>query len=153
MTLQNNYYSIAMTDLLFLQHSLDTEFYNQITIQCQQVVEKLLKSVLEIVSPQAQKLFGSHNLRSIATEIANNGVSLNVSIKDFAVLKDYYFESRYPGADFLIATRTDCEQALITVYDTVDAVNAFRMSKGLSTETFQRIPLTQLNNNNNKCTT
>ena len=58
--MKNEYYSIAYNDLLYLQATLHLPFYNNIAVNAQQVAEKVLKSVVEIVSPDAEGILKTH---------------------------------------------------------------------------------------------
>ena len=40
--LENNYYSIACNDYRYLLRNLDSEFYNNMAIECHQICEKHL---------------------------------------------------------------------------------------------------------------
>ncbi|MEG0963341.1 MAG: hypothetical protein RSF88_10855 [Lachnospiraceae bacterium] len=44
-----DYYTIAYNDLRYLQLTLGTDFYNQIAVAAQQIVEKMLRSISERV--------------------------------------------------------------------------------------------------------
>ncbi len=48
--MKNEYYSIALGDLEYLQATLHLPYYNNIAIAAQQVAEKMLKSVVELSS-------------------------------------------------------------------------------------------------------
>ena len=74
-----NDYFVAVNDLGFLKYNLASEFYNQIAVNCQQVAEKLLKSVLDEVATGCESLLHSHNLRGIYDEVhaIDNSFSLS----------------------------------------------------------------------------
>ena len=134
--MQNNYYDIAYNNLLFLEHTFQTEFYNDISIQCQQVAEKFLKSIIEeIYSSQdnsIDKLLHSHNLRALFDSIHTLIPDFILNRGELSMLKDYYYDAKYPGDNFVTVTREECKECIKTLYDVVEQVNAFREKNNLS---------------------
>lgn len=63
------YYSIACNDLSYLQATLHLPFYNNIAVGAQQVTEKMLKSVAELVCVNPESVLKTHNLRTIANKM------------------------------------------------------------------------------------
>lgn len=108
--IKNNYFSIAYNDLHYLlRYDADDEYsYNRVAVETQQVVEKLLKGLVEISEDvpvdEKAKLLGTHNLRRLG-ESVNLHYSKKLSITDLAYLKDFYFEARYPGDNFVEVTK------------------------------------------------
>lgn len=49
--MKNEYYDIACGDLEYLHFGLASHNYNRISVDAQQVAEKMLKSVLELACP------------------------------------------------------------------------------------------------------
>ena len=137
--INNDFYSIAMNDLRFLQANADGEFYNNMATLAQQVAKKLLKSVLEVTSPSANKEINSHNLKTILNTINEEETLLNLNYKDISVLKDYYFDTRYLGADFANVTKEEISDAFEIVYNVLDEVNKFRTDKGYPVEEYEAI--------------
>lgn len=81
--IQNDYYSIAVNDYQFLAAALHTRLYNQISVQCQQIAEKLLKSVAEeVCTVQVEDLLKSHNLKKICQSIHDELPSFQLDIRD-----------------------------------------------------------------------
>jgi len=137
---RNEYYSIAMDDLLYLQHNLDTTHYNQIAAGSQQVAEKLLKSILELVQPEAESLLCGHNLRKIYEAIPKDE-GMKLSIRDLSFLKDQYFETRYPGDNFVIVTREECSECLEIMYEVVSQVTEWRSKRELPVVSYKTLHL------------
>ncbi len=54
------------------------------------------------------------------------------------MLKDYYFDAKYPGDNFVNVTAAECEQCLTTMYDVIDFVHAARNKLGLSCSKIER---------------
>lgn len=138
MNKNNDYYKIAHKDLLYMQAAMsNVPLYNQITVDTQQISEKLLKSVAELVCPDTEKLMGSHNLKLIYNEIVKYEPEIRMDRKSLAVLKDYYFEARYPGDNYIDVTEGECVDSLNTMYDVLKEVNKFRICHGLPVFTYK----------------
>ena len=137
MTKNNDYYRLAHKDLLFLNAAMkEFPLYNNISVCAQQVSEKLLKSVAELVCPNAEQVLNSHNLRQIYREI--NAIE-NTFILDgakLASLKDFYFDARYPGDNYIDVSEAECNENLDIMYDVVEVVNKFRRTHNLPTFTY-----------------
>lgn len=136
--MNNDWYSIAVSDLQYLRLTLNTTYYNQMIVQCQQISEKMLKSVAELVCTEEIAL-KTHNLRQIDSLIKKNGINLNLNQSDLAYLKDFYFEARYPGDNFTEVTKEDFDKALAIMYTVVEKVTVFRTEKNLPCDTYEEI--------------
>lgn len=134
----NDYYVIACNDLYYLQATLHLPYYNQIAVGAQQVAEKMIKSVAERTCVGIEKLMGSHNLRALYTEIKKNEEDFELDRDKLSTLKDFYFDARYPGDNYVDVDEDDCERCLATMYDVVEAVNAFRIRHELPFHEFER---------------
>ena len=134
---KETYYSIAIFDLKYLQATLHLPYYNNIAIGAQQVTEKMLKSVAEMVCVNPEKLLKSHNLRSIANHIyEDEGIEFNE--EQMAYLKDFYFDARYPGEDYINVSKEQCNKCLQIMYDVIDIVHQFRERCGLLVENYDK---------------
>ncbi len=129
--MKNEYYSIALGDLEYLQATLHLPYYNNIAIAAQQVAEKMLKSVVELSSVNCESLLRSHNLRALYDEAFKQFSVSPVNRGDLSMLKDYYFDAKYPGDNFVNVTEAECEQCLTTMYDVIEFVHAARNKLGL----------------------
>lgn len=138
--MRNDYYDIAYHNLLYLEHALSTSFYNDIAIDAQQVTEKMLKSVLEQVSDSddLDKLLHSHNLRAIYDKIHREYSDFHVDRGDLSILKDYYFDAKYPGDNFITVTAEECTECISIMYDVIEATNKFREENGLDVQQISR---------------
>ena len=124
---RNDYYSIAMEELKYLEATLCLPYYNEISIHCQQVAEKVLKSVAEMVCVNdIEIILKTHNLKRIADGITECYPDFNINVRDAAYLKDFYFDARYPGENYMVVTKTECEAALEIMYKIIKEVNRFR---------------------------
>lgn len=124
----NDYYAIACNDLLFLQATLHLPLYNQITVQTQQVVEKMLKSVAERTCAGIERLMNSHNLRAIYDAIHQNVPEIHLNRGDLSMLKDFYFDAKYPGDNFVVVDRDTCIDCLQVMYEVIKEVNRIRQN-------------------------
>ena len=133
MTVKNDYYSIACNDYRYLLRNLDSDFYNNMAVECQQICEKALKSVLVYVNPDAKTIINSHNLRQIYSAIDEEEL-INLDMAKLSLLKDYYFEARYPGDSFISVKKKEFEMAYLTVIDVLNEVNKWRIKHNLEVE-------------------
>ena len=115
--LENNYISLALNDRKFLLQFLidDENAFNRQAVDCEQVVEKLMKGVLENIEMDDFRLKGdllhSHNLKKIGNVI-NEYLHINLSLESLAYLKDFYYEARYPGDDFIVVSKSMRDRCL-----------------------------------------
>lgn len=136
--MKNDYYYIALEDLQYLQATLHLPYYNNIAVATQQVAEKMLKSVAERVSVDCRHLMRSHNLRALYDLVYNEYPVLPVNRGDLSMLKDYYFDAKYPGDSFVNVTEAECSQCLNTMYEVIDYTNAVRKQLGLECNSTER---------------
>jgi HEPN domain-containing protein len=108
-----NYKDIAEEDIKAARGLLTYNLYNQAGIHVQQACEKQLKFWLEEHNKLDIALSRTHNLRRLLREV---GGYENTLLKDAAVVENYYFDTRYPGRDYMEITEEDVEAAL-TFYD------------------------------------
>ena len=123
----SSYYDVALNDLKYLNYCIDgidhMPEYNNVMIQEQQVCEKLLKHLvrLYVFDADVDKLLKSHKLITLVNRIEKStGRQLEVDKDALRYLSDFYFDGRYPGVDFIVATRKDAEKG----YDIVNQVKA-----------------------------
>ena len=128
--MKNDYYDIAYNDLLYLEDDYYKTNYNPMVVQIQQVAEKMLNSVLVLVSTN-ETLFHSHNLRQIYDAIHELQSDFVLDRMELAYLKDFYFEAKYPGDNFVVVSREECATCLHIMYSVITAVTEFRRKAGL----------------------
>ena len=132
MDLKNSYYDIAYNDYLFLQKSLNTGFYNNTLPLMQQICEKLLKSVLidfDLVNSDVDTLLRIHKLDRIYEGVKsrlNQPVPFELSVESLAWLTSFYFDCRYPGDNFIVATAEHEKKALVITENILRFVNQLR---------------------------
>ena len=131
---KNDYYSIACEDLKYLQCTLGTPLYNNIAVGAQQVTEKMIKSLAEHTCVGIEKLMNGHNLRALYMEIHKVLPEFFLDKGALSMLKDFYYDAKYPGDNFVVVDRTEC---LETMYETIRAVNEEREKLELPVEEFE----------------
>lgn len=139
--MRNDYYDIAYNNLLYLEHALSTNFYNDIVVGAQQVSEKMLKSVLEQVcdmQDDVDKLLRSHNLRAIYDRIKMEVGDFSLDRGELSILKDYYFDAKYPGDNFVNVTREECAECLEMMYRVIEETNRFRMKNQMEIKNIEK---------------
>lgn len=113
----NSYYDLAMNDRKWLLRSLqweDDDLYNRQVVDCQQVVEKILKGLVETTALPAKdiaELLKTHNLRKLGL-VVNKEFGKQLNVSDLAYLKDYYFEARCPGDNFICVSKEERDKCL-----------------------------------------
>lgn len=121
--IKNNYLDIAKNDLEYLESVLEinSTFYNQLAVQCQQVAEKFLKGYLDklCLEEDVSDLLRKHNMKKIASHLNQLFPDLNLDTIGLAYLTDFYFDARYPGDDFYTVSKDDFEKCLSIMYDTI----------------------------------
>lgn len=112
----NSYLTIANNEYKYLIKHIDYEYLNPSAAQAQQVVEKYLKYLVETFclenTVSAMNVLKSHNLSTIYTVLNECGIDLDLDRGSLALLKGYYFETRYPGEDYYIVTKDSFDESL-----------------------------------------
>lgn len=129
----NDFYSIAYNELLYLQFTLNQSNYNPIAVHAQQVAEKMLKSVINVVLVDDSKSTETHNLRKLNDSLKESNIVLSLDDLELSYLTDFYFDAGYPGNDFVIVDKPKCNKCLEIMYKVVKSVNKFRLENGLNT--------------------
>ena len=103
--IKNTYLAIAKNDLAYLEEVRKTgsTFYNQLSVQCQQVAEKFLKGYLDnlLLEEDVSDLLRKHNMKKIAVKLNDLYPELGLDTVGLAYLTDFYFDARYPGMIFI----------------------------------------------------
>lgn len=113
----NSYYGLAYNDYLYASNMLEVAGqignYNVVASLCAQSAEKYMKFIIEkyfIHDESSIELLRSHNLRSILNKIKELFKDCPLSSKDYKWLGDFYFDSRYPGDNFIHVNKEDGEE-------------------------------------------
>lgn len=121
--IKNNYLSIANNDYLYVTKHRDPEFRNNSVALCEQVIEKLFKSIIEKVVVDNESLLRGHNLKRLYDSISSE-ISLDKEARLYLLaITDFYFDARYPGDDFVNVSKEDeveCFRVMEEVYKIVN---------------------------------
>lgn len=121
--IKNSYIDIAENDLQYLESVLKTgsTFYNQLSVQCQQIAEKFLKGYLDkqLLDENVSDLLRKHNMKKIASRLNDLYPDLKLDTIGLAYLTDFYFDARYPGDDFYTVSKEEFDKCLSIMYDTI----------------------------------
>lgn len=127
----NSYYAIACNDFWYLRDAVKPTNCNPAAGSAAQVAEKMIKSVAELTCIDIDKLMTSYNLCAIYDEINKVDTSLNLNRQALALLKDYFYETRYPGDNFVLVSPSELKEALEIMLDVVTAVTTWRRANDL----------------------
>ncbi|MGL5677341.1 MAG: HEPN domain-containing protein [Cellulosilyticaceae bacterium] len=121
----NSYYAIACNDIAYLEAIGDTGYYNQPAALCQQIVEKLLKSIIEqvYIEDNLMDILRSHSLKTLGRALKSTLPQIQLDIKDLTYLTNYYYDTRYPGPDYHLVTKEDYEECKRIMYDVKEEID------------------------------
>ena len=136
--IKNDYYGIACNELNYLESVLPSIYYNPLVVQVQQIAEKMLKSVANSMYTDIETLLHGHNLRQLYLKIHEGEPEFILDAHKLSTLKDYYFDAKYPGDNFVTVTAEEFDVCLDTMYDVIEQVNNFRKKLNLDVITVQR---------------
>ncbi len=129
--IKNTYLAIAENDLAYLEEVRKTgsTFYNQLSVQCQQVAEKFLKGYLDnlLLEEDVSDLLRKHNMKKIAVKLNDLYPELGLDTVGLAYLTDFYFDAHYPGDDFYTVTKEEFDKCLSIMYDTVKKLKQLKL--------------------------
>lgn len=134
-----SYYDIAKSDFEFLKfyysHIDGSPSYNPLCVQEQQIVEKLLKHVIDkyIDSNESIDYLHSHKLVNILRFIRQY-FDCNISEDDMRFLTDFYFDCRYPSRDYIITSKDDVIRGYRITEEVFSWVTDFINNKDCNTD-------------------
>lgn len=131
MARSKSYYDIAKEDWWFLQMLPAYSDYNRHTVMCQQICEKLLKSVAEVLIHE-DKYRRQHKLYKICDAINKeypNTIKLD-EVLSFR-LSDFYIDARYPGEDYIDIDKETYIKYLNFTKEVITKVDTWRAGQGL----------------------
>lgn len=128
-----SYYDIAERDYQYFmqyQNMIDPEYNNPLAIQAQQIVEKLLKHIIECYCQEEdpREILRSHKLQSIYLTINRIYPEFQLNRNDLLFLSSFYYDARYPGVDFIMVNREDAIRCIQIVEEVKLAVDEFIMN-------------------------
>lgn len=114
-----SYIDIAKEDLLAAKEMLRVKLYNHAARLCQQYMEKVLKECIARHGNQEldMLLLHTHKINRLAARCSELvGCSFNKEeVSFFRQLTDYYFDTNYPGENYIKISAVEAQQ----VYDDV----------------------------------
>lgn len=128
-----SYYDIAERDYQYFmqyQNIIDPEYNNPLAIQAQQIVEKLLKHIIECYCQEEdpREILRSHKLQSIYLTINRIYPEFQLNRNDLLFLSSFYYDARYPGVDFIMVNEEDAIRCVQIVEEVKVAVDEFIMN-------------------------
>ena len=131
--MKDDYYSIAIEEIDIVEILMNAKKYNYSAMHAQQAIEKLLKSVVPLVcTVDAENLQRGHNLVVIYKAIHEHLSTFGLDLYKLRYIKDFYYDTRYPGENFEWITKEECEMACDYMYTVLKAVNDVRTLAGLN---------------------
>lgn len=118
----------------FFDYAKETSWYNSFAAECQQVVERMMKALVETFSDMSlpDSLFKTHNLRRL-TQVINSKYPDLVDEQKVAWIEDFYFDARYPGDDFIVVSEDTALKLLDATKQTVTAIEKIYKSRTAQT--------------------
>ena len=104
-----SYREIAEADFNGAKALAEFEMWNLAGQHLQQACEKRLKGWLEDNNKLDIVLSRTHNLRKLLREIGDYEENL---YKTAALVENYYFDTKYPGDDYIELTKQDIDEAI-----------------------------------------
>ena len=105
----NSYRELALYDLKSAKANYEYALWNKVGRECQQVCEKYIKHFLEDKHLLPETLQRSHNLKKLIRAIPNYNKDIYLKL---SVVGDYYFDTNYPGDDFLELDQDLADEAM-----------------------------------------
>lgn len=128
-----SYYDIAERDYrYFMQYKnmIQPDYNNPLAIQAQQIVEKLLKHLIECYCQEEdpREILRSHKLQSIYLTINRIYPEFQLNRNDLLFLSSFYYDARYPGVDFIMVNEEDAIRCVQIVEEIKMVVDGFIMN-------------------------
>lgn len=118
-----SYFDIAMRSYSNIDKQFhlaeEMDWYNLFAAECAQIIEKMLKGILSIsklpedISPH---IFDIHSLQ-VLTRTLHSIYPNTINAQNASWLSDYYFDTKYPGDNFVEVSKYDAEQILSITKD------------------------------------
>ena len=105
----NSYKELSLYDMKSAKANYAYELWNKVGRECQQVCEKYLKYYLQYKHLLSETLETTHNLKKLFKEIPDYDKDM---FKNLSVVGGYYFETNYPGDNFMILDKELADEAM-----------------------------------------
>ena len=113
-----SYFDIAMKSYANIDKQFklaeEMNWYNLFAAECAQIIEKMIKGILSLsVLPEdtSTHIFDVHSLPTL-TRTLHAIYPNTINAQNAAWLSDYYFDTKYPGDNFVEVSKYDAEQIL-----------------------------------------
>ena len=117
----NSYKELALYDLKAAQATYDYQLWNKVGRECQQVCEKYLKQHLQDIHLLTESLERTHNLKRLVREIPDFDKDM---YKSLSIVGDYYFDTNYPGDDFLELDQEMADEAMEIARNLIEYIDS-----------------------------
>ena len=118
-----SYFDIAMRSYSNIDKQFhlaeEMDWYNLFAAECAQIIEKMLKGILSISKlPEntSPHIFDIHSLQ-VLTRTLHSIYPNTINAQNASWLSDYYFDTKYPGDNFVEVSKYDAEQILSITKD------------------------------------
>ncbi len=142
----SSYYDVASNELQYLRFVMgqveQAPSFNILVVQAQQIVEKYLKHLVQtyVFTEDVNKILKSHKLITLYYALQKQGIDMDFDANDLRYLSEFYFDGRYPGTDYLVATVEDAKKGLLIAEQAkieTDRILAVTLRKTSEIETFE----------------
>ena len=135
MKIENSYYPVIeirdYSQFMYWRDPISPKYFNQVAAQAQQIAEKMIKSVADLTCINIEKLMTSHNLRALYDAIHEVDSGFNLDRRALSLLKDYYYDARYPGDNFVTVTKDEFIDLLNILNSVIREVERWRADHNL----------------------
>lgn len=126
----STYYDIALNEYEYfrnIKNIVNSDFNNPLAIQSQQIVEKLLKHIIEYYCHDHNPihLLRSHKLHLIYMAIHQAYPQFQLNRDDLFFLSSFYYDARYPGIDYIKVDKEDALRCIRIVEEVKEKVDEF----------------------------
>ena len=105
----NSYKELALYDMKKVKASYAYELWNAVGRDCQQACEKYIKHYLTEKHLFTKEFARTHNLIKLFKSIPDCDKAL---CKKLAIIYGYYFDTNYPGDNFIVLDKEDADEAI-----------------------------------------
>ena len=136
-----SYFEISMRSYESIDEQFDFakkhDWFNPFAAECVLIIERMVKGILSVTGlPDGAfpHLFESHSIHSLVRALHVKFPN-TVKMEDAAWLENFYFETRYPGEDFIIVDEYEAKtilnitktmaESLIVLYDKLTSSGNF----------------------------
>ena len=127
------YYFKALEDLQFLESCLYSSEYNHLAAYCYRVIDKMLRSLIEMYDLTAKNVIRTSRLSVLKLKLDRGRIHLDIDRKVLLRLSEVYANYMNGGVAYDKVDYKDLEVYLATTYALVGIVNTHRRQRGFET--------------------